>query len=214
MDAIVNAHPQRDGRNGYRDDVERGPAHVHQTVEPNDDEENRHERDDRLLGRTEPDGQRTQNKHRAENEGGLHFVLHGGGGREPGDGSAREHDPRQRLVLFLFTRRLVRAAGEVREHLKVAPHLGDTALHAGEILGLGHAESDLHHVVGGIITVDVQPGLVRVEFNHRHDVELDDAGGDVGNGADPWHAVQREETVEEGQALPVGRVHQRAVAGE
>ena len=75
-----------------------------------------------------------------------------------------------------------------------------------------HAEPNLHHAVGSGLAVNVQPRLVRVEVHDGHDVELNDAGGDVGNRADAGHTVQREKAVEEGEAFTVGGVDQRAVA--
>ena len=94
VNAIIDAHAQRDGGDGDGDDVERSAGHVHQTVEPHHHEEDGHEGHDRLLGRPEADGEGTQHEHGAKDERGLHLVLHGGGGRVAGDGSTRQHDPR------------------------------------------------------------------------------------------------------------------------
>ena len=70
------------------------------------------------------------------------------------------------------------------------------------------AEADEHHVVFGRCAVFIQPRGAGVQRNFRRDVERNDAGGDGRNGRRPRHAVQGQEAVEEGQAIPVFEIGQ------
>ena len=214
VNAIVDAHPQRNRGDGDRDDVERCAGGVHQSVQPHNHQQNGHEGHRRLFGGAEADAEGDEHEEGAEDERGLHLVLHCRGGGKSGDGASGQHDPCEWLVFVRFAGGIVGAAGKVREHLEVAPHFCYATGHAGEVLGLCHSKANLHHVVGCWFPVDVQPGAQRVKVNNGHDVQLNDACWDVGNGSNPGHPVQREVAVEERQTIPVTGVHQRSVASK